>query len=106
MHADAYGDPDGSLMSSKWRNVKTVLRYCEGIDQPIVEPQFLMFFDLGSDPGELYNLFDRKLDMGWMFGVTLHAIAEYRASIAKYPNIELGSEFGGYPAAGSDASDG
>ena len=98
--------PDGSLMSAKWRNVKAVLRYCEGIDKPIVEPQFPMFFDLGSDPGELYNLFDRKMDMGWMFGVALGAIAEYRASIAKYPNIEPGSEFEGYPAAGSDASDG
>jgi arylsulfatase A-like enzyme len=90
--------PDGLLMSSKWRNVKAVLRYCEGIDKPIVEPQFPMFFDLGSDPGEHYNLFDRKLDMGWMFGVVLSAIAEYRASIAKYPNIEPGSEFDGYPA--------
>jgi arylsulfatase A-like enzyme len=98
--------PDGRLMSSKWRNVKAVLRYCEGIDKPIVEPQFPMFFDLGSDPGELYNLFDRQLDMGWMFGVTLQAIGEYRASIAKYPNIEPSSEFDGYPAEGSDASDG
>jgi hypothetical protein len=71
-----------------------------------VEPQFPMFFDLGSDPGELYNLFDRKLDMGWMFGVTLQAIGEYRANIAKYPNIEPSSEFDGYPAEGSDASDG
>jgi arylsulfatase A-like enzyme len=98
--------PDGRLMSSKWRNVKAVLRYCEGIDQPIVEPQWPMFFDLGSDPGEQYNLSDRKMDMGWMFGVTLQAIAEYRASIVKYPNIAPGSEFDGYPAAGSDASDG
>jgi len=61
--------PDGSLMSSKWRQVKGVFRYCEGIAEPIVEPQFPMFFDLGSDPGERYNLFNTKLDMGWMFGV-------------------------------------
>ena len=88
--------PDGSLMSSKWNNVKAVLRYCEGIDQPIVEPQFPMFFDLGSDPGERYNLFDRKLDMGWMFGVALQAVAEYKKSLVEYPNIEPGSEFEGY----------
>lgn len=93
-------------MSSKWRNIKAVLRYCEGVDQPIVEPQFPLFFDLGSDPGERYNLFDRKMDMGWMFGVTLHAVAEYRASIEKYPNIEPGSDFEGYPATGSDEADG
>ena len=26
--------PDGSLMSSKWRNIKVVFRYSDGIDQP------------------------------------------------------------------------
>lgn len=91
--------PDGSVMSSKWRNIKTVLRYCDGIDQPIVAPQFPMFFDLGSDPHELYNLFDYKLDMGWMFGVALVGITEYEKSLAEYPNIKPGSEFEGYPAA-------
>jgi arylsulfatase A-like enzyme len=89
--------PDGSLMSSKWKQIKTVVRYCDGIDKPIVEPQFPMFFDLGSDPGERYNLFDRKLDMGWMFGITFRAIAEYKQSLVKCPNIEPGSEFKGYP---------
>jgi arylsulfatase A-like enzyme len=91
--------PDGSLMSSKWHNIKGIFRYCEGVDQPIVEPQFPMFFDLGSDPGERYNLFDRKMDMGWMFGLALAHIAEYKKSIARYPNIKPGEEFNGYPAA-------
>jgi arylsulfatase A-like enzyme len=91
--------PDGSLMSSKWHNVKAVLRYCEGIDQPIVEPQFPMFFDLGSDPSERYNLFDYKLDMAWMFGVIFPAVTEYERSVEQYPNIKPGSEFDGYPAA-------
>ena len=89
--------PDGSLMSSKWRQVKGVFRYCEGISAPILEAQFPMFFDLGSDPGERYNLFNTKLDMGWMFGVTFRAIAEYQKSIAQYPNIKPGEEFAGYP---------
>jgi arylsulfatase A-like enzyme len=95
--------PDGSLMSAKWRNVKGIFRYCEGVDQPIVEAQFPMYFDLGSDPGELYNLFDYKLDMGWMFGTTLTAIDEYKKSIAKYPNIEPGTEFDGYPETAGSA---
>jgi arylsulfatase A-like enzyme len=90
--------PDGLLMSAKWHNIKAVLRYCEGIDQPIVEPQFPMFFDLGSDPGERYNLFDRKLDMGWMFGVVLAAVGEYEKSVAEYPHIKPGQEFNGYKA--------
>jgi arylsulfatase A-like enzyme len=90
--------PDGSLMSSKWRNMKAVLRYCNGIDQPIVQPEFPMFFDLGSDPGERYNLFETKLDMGWMFGVALRSVVEYEKSIAEYPNIQPGQEFDGYGA--------
>ena len=89
--------PDGSLMSSKWRNVKAVFRHAEGIDQPILQPQFPMVFDLGSDPGERYNLFEMKLDVGWMFGVVYQAIAEYKQSIAEYPNIQPGMDFNGYP---------
>ena len=42
-------------MSVKWQNVKVVLRYSDGIDQPIVTPQWQMLFDLASDPNELYN---------------------------------------------------
>lgn len=90
---------DGSLMSSKWRDVKAVLRYSEGVDKPILQPQFPMFFDLGSDPGEHYNLFSTKLDMGWMFEVTFNAIAEYERSVAEYPNIPPGAEFDGYKPA-------
>ena len=98
--------PDGSLMSSKWRQVKAVLRYCEGISQPILQPQFPMFFDLGSDPGERYNLFNTKLDMGWMFEVAFNAIADYQNSIAEYPNIQPGQEFDGYPPSASSQKDG
>jgi arylsulfatase A-like enzyme len=90
--------PDGSLMSSKWHNVKAVFRYSDGLDKPIVSPQFPMFYDLGSDPGERYNLFDYKLDMSWMFGIALAHVAEYTKSIAEYPNIVPGQEFDGYPA--------
>jgi hypothetical protein len=89
--------PDGSLMSSKWRNVKAVFRHAEGIDQPIQEPLFPMFFDLGSDPRERYNLFEMKLDMGWMYGIVYPAIAEYKKSVAEPRNIQPGMDFNGYP---------
>jgi arylsulfatase len=91
--------PDGSLMSSKWRQVKAVFRHCEGIAEPILQPQFPMVFDLGSDPGERYNLFNTKLDMGWMFGVVFRTIGAYEKSIAQYPNIKPGEEFTGYKTA-------
>jgi hypothetical protein len=83
-------------MSVKWNNIKVILRYSEAMDQPIVTPQWPMLFDLGSDPGELYNLFADKMDMGWMVGVALKFVADYKKSVAKYPNIKTGEEFTGY----------
>jgi arylsulfatase A-like enzyme len=88
--------PDGLLMSSKWRQIKTVFRHCEGISSPIVQPQFPMVFDLGSDPGERYNLFSTKMDCGWMLGIIFSTIAAYEKSVAQYPNIKPGEEFTGY----------
>ena len=88
--------PDGSLMSVKWHNIKAVLRYCEGMDQPIVRPSWPMVFDLASDPGEVYNIMETKLDMGWMVGVALKFVGDYHKSIAQYPNIKTGAEFEGY----------
>ena len=88
--------PDGSLMSVKWHNIKIWLRYSEGIEKPIVTPQFPMIFDLGSDPGERNALFADKMDNGWMFELILPYIAEWEKSIHQYPNIEPGEEFTGY----------
>ena len=96
--------PDGSLMAGKWHNIKAIFRYCEGIDKPIVEPSFPMIFDVGSDPGERFNLIFTKLDMAWMFGVVTMEVAEYKKSLEQYPNIEPGQEFDGYPAAAKSPS--
>ena len=63
-----------------------------------------MFFDLGSDPGERYNLFDTKLDNGWMFGVAGDAITEYEKSIVQYPNIKPGEKFTGYKKAAAKSA--
>jgi len=89
--------PDGGLMSVKWKIYKTILRYSEGIDKPIVTPQLPMMYDLSSDPHEDYNLLEVKLDNGWMFAPVYKNIAQYEASVKKYPNIRTGEEFSGYP---------
>ena len=57
-----------------------------------------MLFDLASDPGELYNVLETKMDMGWMLGVALKFVADYQKSVAQYPNIKTGAEFEGYEA--------
>ena len=91
--------PDGSLMSVKWNNIKIWLRYSEGVDKPIVEPQFPLMYDLSSDPGEQHGLFADRMDQLWEYGIAMKAVAEYQQSIAQYPNIEPGQEFTGYPSA-------
>jgi len=88
--------PDGSLMSCKWGDVKMILRYSEGPSMPIVQPQFPLFYDLGSDPGEHLNLFETKLDQMWMLLPCMKAIVEFKESEAAYPNIEPGENFRGY----------
>ena len=69
-----------------------------GDDKPIVTPQWPMAFDLGSDPAERYNLFNSKMDMGWMIGPAIRPVTEWKKSVAQYPNIETGAEFEGYPS--------
>jgi hypothetical protein len=70
-------------------HIKMWLRYSEGIDQPILKPQFPMFFDLATDPGEQFNLFSTRLDMGWMFGLTMQAVGEFEKSVASTPTSNL-----------------
>jgi arylsulfatase A-like enzyme len=89
--------PDGELMSVKWKIYKTIFSYSEGVDKPIVKPQFPMFYDLSSDPSEEYNLFSTKLDNGWMLAPVFRNINQYEMSVKKYPNIKPGQEFSGYP---------
>jgi arylsulfatase len=96
--------PDGSMMSVKAHNIKAWLRYSEGFDKPIVKPQVPMVFDLGSDPGERWNVILDKMDMTWELGVVMGPAAEYLKSFAEYPNIKPGQEFDGYPASPSEAA--
>jgi len=89
--------PDGEPMSVKWRNIKIIFRYAESFEKPIVTPYFPLFYDLTSDPHEEFNLFVHKLDMSWMLGPVLKVLADYKKSVAEYPNIKPGEEFTGYP---------
>ncbi len=94
--------PDGELMSVKWKQYKTILRYSEGFDKPIVKPQFPMTYDLSSDPHEYSNLFDTRLTHGWVLAPVFKNIFQYEASPKKYPNIKPGEEFKGYETVGRE----
>ena len=83
-------------MSVRWKIFKTIFRYSEGLDKPIVEPQFPMTYDLTSDPHEDWNLFEMKLTEGWVFVPVFRLINAYEQSLKKYPNIKPGEDFTGY----------
>ena len=93
-----YFGPDGKLAGVRWKIYKAVFRYSEGIDKPIVEPQFPMFYDLTSDPHEDWNLFRTEMNNGWMLGPIFRIIGSYEQSLKSYPNIHPGEDFKGYPA--------
>lgn len=88
--------PDGELMSVKWKTYKTILRYSEGADKPIVSPQFPLQFDLSSDPHEDWNLFTSTMTSGWSFAPVARSVAQYLSSVKQYPNIKVGEDFQGY----------
>jgi arylsulfatase A-like enzyme len=92
---------DGELMSVKWKNIKTVLRYTDdsphpAIQNPYVKPQFPMMYDLSSDPHEDNNLFYEDLTNGALLVPALRAVGEYARSLKQYPNIKVGEDFTGY----------
>jgi arylsulfatase len=91
--------PDGEPMSVKWQMYKLVVRYCEGIDKPIVKPQLPLIFDLSSDPHEDWNLMSLKMDLTWLAAPALQTVMQYEQSLEKYPNIKVGEDFKGYPKA-------
>ena len=88
---------DGELMSVKWKHFKLVFRYSEGLEHPIVTPQFPMVYDLTSDPHEDFNLFNTDMTVGWLMVPAFRAIGEFRTSVGKFPNIKTGEDFHGYP---------
>jgi arylsulfatase A-like enzyme len=92
---------DGGLLSVKWRHYKIVFRYTENtprpaIEQPYIQPQFPLFYDLSSDPHEDNNLFYTDLTNGWMFAPVFRIIENFQRSAKDYPNIKVGEDFKGY----------
>lgn len=71
----------------------------EGIDKPIVTPQFPMIFDLSSDPGDAHNMFVTRFDNAWMLAPVFRNVVQYQMSLKKFPNIKVGEDFKGYQEA-------
>lgn len=96
---------DGKMMSIKWKYYKMILRASPGpameaINQPYIEPQLPMFFDLSSDPHEDFNLWTTTMTMAWVFEPMLEIISAYEKSVREFPNIPPGVvDFEGYPKA-------
>lgn len=87
---------DGQLMSVKWKNFKVIFRKSNSINDPITDVQLPIVYDLLNDPGERWNLWETTMDMGWVLRPVMEKIAQFKQTVAKYPNIKTGEEFTGY----------
>lgn len=92
---------DGELMSVKWKQIKTILRYTPdspgpAIGNPYVKPQLPLMFDLSSDPHEDSNLWYTNLTNGFLLAPVFREIIKFEASVKEYPNIQVGEDFTGY----------
>src|SRR5512132_1817244 len=90
---------DGELMSIKWKLYKVVFRYttnAPAAQSAYIKPQLPMMYDLSSDPHEDSNLWWTDLTNAWMLAPCFKLIAEFKASVEEYPNIEVGQDFEGY----------
>jgi len=94
---------DGELMSVKWKNFQTVMRYTDNnppaspaIQSGYIKPTLPMMYDLSKDPHQDSNLWYTNLTNGWVLAPTLKPVEAYEASLKKYPNIKVGEDFKGY----------
>ncbi len=88
---------DGGVFSVKWRNIKVVFRYCESPMGPIFKLQAPMAFDLIEDPREQWDVTQTRMDNLWMYQPAIERLMALEKSMARFPNIKPGEEFGGYP---------
>jgi arylsulfatase len=88
---------DGQLMSVKWKNYKVIFRKSNSIEDPITDVQLPLIYDLLTDPGEKFNMWETTMDSGWVFRPVFEHIFAFQKSVAKYPNVKTGEDFNGYP---------
>ena len=54
-----------------------ILRYSKGIEEPIVEPQVPVAYDLNGDPQQIWNITATKQDNAWMLVPVYREVARY-----------------------------
>ena len=91
-----YFGSDAGVMSVKWRTMKVVLRYSQSASGPIIKPQWPLVFDLIDDPGEEWDLMEKRLDCIWVLRPVTEHLGALQQSAAQYPNINPGENFTGY----------
>jgi arylsulfatase len=76
--------------------MKVVFHYSNSTSGPIIKPQWPLVFDLIDDPGEEWDLIEKRLDCGWVLAPVAARLGALQQSVARYPNIKPGEEFTGY----------
>lgn len=91
----------GELLATKWRNFKVHFSMRDVPRGPVVAagqavyngvksaPNMPWMFDLENDPKELWNIGPTT---AWVSGAIGKILAEYEASVVRFPNLEPTSE--------------
>jgi arylsulfatase len=85
------------IFAVKWRNLKVHFAASESTHSVVHTYTFPQFFDIKEDPSESYELWGNEgYAHAWVMGPVSKILAGLADSMAKYPNIKPGQEFGGY----------
>jgi arylsulfatase A-like enzyme len=86
-----------TVFAVKWRDMKVHFAASESTHSVIQRYTFPQVFNVREDPAESYELWGNEgYAHAWVMSPVSKILAELRASMQRFPNIEPGQEFGGY----------
>jgi len=86
-----------TVFAVKWRNMKMHFATAEGTHSVVQRYTFPQVFDIKEDPKESFELWGNEgYAHAWVMGPVTKILADLARSMARYPNIKPGQEFGGY----------
>jgi hypothetical protein len=62
--------------------MKVVFRYSNSTSGPIIKQQWPLVFDLIDDPGEQWDLIEKRLDCGWVLAPVAARLGALQQSVA------------------------
>jgi arylsulfatase A-like enzyme len=87
-----------TVFAVKWRDLKVHFAASESTHSVVQRYTFPQVFNVREDPAESYELWGNEgYAHAWVMSPVSKILAELRASMQRFPNIQPGQEFSGYP---------